>query len=431
MSAQAPGQAQRPCSADVPAATPAAQPPLKRIGAGLRLATETLAQELARPGNAMPQWSRLQWQLAAAATAAHGIAPLLSRLSVWPDRDWSAFLAEQRAHVGDRYRRIAGLLERIDALAQDAGVAIVPLKGAALHANGLYLAGDRPMADIDLLVRAEDAARVGALLQQLGYVAEFAQWKHQTFRPLHAQAVAGLGEHRDTPINIELHARIQERLPLATVDISERVFPRDSRPGLNAYPSNGALMSHLLLHAAGGLCSRSLRLMHLHDIALLATRMSGKDWQVLCDDADGAPWWALPPLRLVLRYYRNAIPTAVLARLRAHCPPLLRLASRRFDLTRVSCSQLWLPALPGIEWARSFGEVARYLRQRLRPSAESRQERADMIRTQLWLQGQAWVTLPQRRRLLLRLLRPVPRMDALYAVRSALQGYAVEPRNLL
>ena len=35
--------------------------------------------------------------------------------------------------------------------AQDAGVAIVPLKGAALHANGLYLAGDRPMADIDLL----------------------------------------------------------------------------------------------------------------------------------------------------------------------------------------------------------------------------------------------------------------------------------------
>lgn len=402
----------------------APQPPLKRVGAGLRLATETLARELARPGNAMPQWNRLQWQLAAAATAAHGIGPLLSRLSLWPDRDWSAFLAEQRAHVAHRYRRIAALLERIDALAQAAGVAIVPLKGAALHAQGLYLAGDRPMADIDLLVRADDAERAAALLQELGYVAEFAQWKHQTFRPLHAQPVASLGEHRDTPINIELHLRIQERLPLATVDISERVFPRDARPGLHPYPSNGALMSHLLLHAAGGICSRSLRLMHLHDISLLATRMTARDWQVLCDDADGAPWWALPPLQLVLRYYRNAIPKAVLARLRAHCPPLLRLVSRRLDLTGASCSQLWLPALPGIEWARSFGEVVRYLRQRLQPSPESRQERADMIRTQLWLQGQSWVALPQRRRVLARLLRPVPRMDTLYAVRSALHGYA-------
>ncbi|TQC63666.1 hypothetical protein, partial [Pantoea dispersa] len=94
------------------------------------------------------------------------------------------------------------------------------------------------------------------------------------------------------------------------------------------------------------------------------------------------------------------------------------------DLTAASCSQLWLPAMPGIEWARSGGEVLDYLRQRLQPSAESRQERAEMIRTQLWLQGQDWVRLPQRRRILQRLLHPVPRMDTLYAVRTALQGYA-------
>ncbi|WP_081044693.1 nucleotidyltransferase family protein [Xanthomonas translucens] len=423
MTVHATAQAHAPCSSN-PLDDRAVQPALKQVGKGLRLATETLARELARPGNAMPQWNRLQWQLAAAATAAHGIGPLLSRRSVWPDRDWSAFLAGQREHVAHRYRRIAALLQRIDTLAQAAGVAIVPLKGAALHAQGLYLPGDRPMADIDLLVRAEDAAQVGALLGELGYVAEFAQWKHLTFRPAQAQPVASLGEHRDTPINIELHLRIQERLPLATVDISERVFPRDSRPGLKPYPSNGALMSHLLLHAAGGICGRSLRLMHLHDIALLATRMSGKDWRVLCDASDGAPWWAWPPLQLMLRYYRTAIPKAVLAQLRAQCPPLLRLVSRRLDLTHASCSQLWLSALPGIEWARSLGEVLRYLRQRLQPSQESRQERADMIRTQLWLQGQSWVALPQRRRVLLRLLRPVPRMDTLYAVRSALQGYA-------
>ncbi|MBB5876325.1 nucleotidyltransferase family protein [Xanthomonas sp. 3498] len=410
-------------AADPPAAVHTATPaqlPLRRIGRGLRLATETLAHELARPGAPMPAWSGLHWQLAAAAAVAHGVAPLLSQRSQWPDRPWRAFLDGQREHVAHRYQRIAALLQRIDALAQTAGLAIVPLKGAALHAQGLYRPGDRPMADIDLLVRPEDAERAAALLGALGYVAEFVQWKHQTFRPAQAQAVQALGEHRDTPINIELHVRIQERLPLRTVDLGERILPRDGKPGLNPYPSNGALMSHLLLHAAGGLCSRSLRLMHLHDLALLAPRMRVSDWQVLTG-ADA--WWAWSPLRLMLRYYRAAIPSAVLKQLRAQCPPLLRLRTRGLDLTAASCSQLWLPALPGIEWARSGREVLDYLRQRLQPSAESRQERAEMIRTQLWLQGQDWVRLPQRRRVLQRLLRPVPRMDTLYAVRTALQGY--------
>ncbi|WP_254457970.1 nucleotidyltransferase family protein [Xanthomonas sacchari] len=407
---------------DLPASAQApAQLPLRRIGRGLRLTTETLAHELARPGAPMPDWSALHWQLAAAAAVAHGVAPLLGQRSQWPDPCWRAFLDAQREHVAHRYQRIAALLQRIDALARTAGLAIVPLKGAALHAQGLYRPGDRPMADIDLLVRPEEAERAATLLGALGYVAEFAQWKHQTFRPAQAQAVPALGEHRDTPINIELHVRLQERLPLRTVDLGERILTHDSMPGLNPYPSNGALMRHLVLHAAGGLCSRSLRLMHLHDLALLALRMRASDWQVVTG-ADA--WWAWPPLRLMLRYYRASIPPAVLAQLRAQCPPLLRLRARGLDLTAVSCSQLWLPALPGIEWARSGREVLDALRQRLHPSAESRQERAEMIRTQLWLQGQDWVRLPQHRRVLQRLLHPVPRMDTLYAVRTALQGYA-------
>ncbi len=45
--------------------------------------------------------------------------------------------------------------------------------------------------------------------------------------------VAGLGEHRDTPINIELHTRIHERLPLDTVDITPAIRPCDARPGIH------------------------------------------------------------------------------------------------------------------------------------------------------------------------------------------------------
>ncbi|MGS0998052.1 nucleotidyltransferase family protein [Rhodanobacter sp. UC4451_H18] len=403
-------------------------PPLKVVRAGLRRTTEALAAELARPGGATPPWSDLEWQLAAAAAAVHGVSPLLCRLSAWRHPPWQAFLAEQHAHVEHRHRRIETLLQGIDAGARASGVAVIALKGCALHALGVYAPGERPMADIDLLVREDDVAPAIGLLQELGYVESFVAWKHRVFKPATGAPFAGLGEHRDTPVNIELHTCIQERLPVTAVDITARIRPPQPRPGLNPYPSAGALMNHLLLHAAGNLCNRSLRLLHLHDIALLSARLAARDWNVLWDERAESPWYALPPLLLVERYYRGVIPPDVLARLGADCHPLLRMVSHRQTLTRVSSSDLWLHALHGIEWSRSAGELGRYLGQRIRPTQESNRERADMVRTQLWLQqGPAWAGLSQRRRILTWLTRPVPRMDTMFAVRAALESPARAP----
>ncbi|UGB45251.1 nucleotidyltransferase family protein [Frateuria edaphi] len=400
-------------------------PPLRTIRAGLRRATEALAAELALPGGGTPDWTPLEWRLAMAAAAAHGVSPLLDRRPSWQHAPWKRFLADQHEHVELRHRRIVDLLHRLDAAARAAGVPLVPLKGAALHALGLYAAGERPMADIDLLVHPGDAQRAAGLLQELGYESSFTQWKHQVFKPVAETPVNALGEHRDTPVNIELHTHIHERLPLATVDLTATVYPHEAQPGLNAYPSQAALMGHLLLHAAGNLCGRSLRLLHLNDISLLATRMTPRDWDVLWQ-AHEPPWWALPPLRLVARYYRHAVPGTVLERLERDCPPLLRAVSSRWTLSAVSCSDLWLHGLAGMEWCRSPGEVARYLHNRLRPTDEARRERADMVRTQLWLQGQSWVVSSQRRRILAWLTRPVPRMDTLYVVRAALESRLAE-----
>jgi hypothetical protein len=398
-------------------------PPLKTVKAGLHRATEALAQELAQPGTVTPDWNGLQWRLASAAVAAHTIAPLLNGRCRWQHPQWQRFLREQREHVEHRQWRIVTLLERIDDHARAVGLAVVPLKGSALHALGLYAPGERPMADIDLLVREGDTGTAVAMLQALGYVESYAQWKHRVFKPARGEPVPGLGEHRDTPINIELHVRIQERLPVSTVDITERIHPRQAQPGLNDYPSIGALMRHLLLHAAGNICSRSMRLMHLHDIALLSARMTADDWTGLVECHEGgASWWALPPLNLVNRYYPRVIPTEVLARLARHCPLLLRKLSRRQTITQVSCSELWLHPLAGMEWSRSAHDVSRYLRNRIRPSQEAIQERADMVRTQLWLQGQDWVRLSHYRRVINWLARPVPRMDIMYAVRAAMEA---------
>ena len=220
-------------------------PPLRIVRNGLRRTTEALAAELAPPGGATPAWSELEWQLASAVAVAHGVSPLLCKSSTWRHSPWQRFLESQREHVELRHRRIAALLQRIDTDARAAGLALVPLKGSALHAMGLYAPGERPMADIDLLVREDDAAPAIRLLLQLGYVESFVQWKHRVFKPATGRPFAGLGEHRDTPINIELHTRIQERLPISTVDITGRIYPQAPRPGLNTYPSIAALMSHL------------------------------------------------------------------------------------------------------------------------------------------------------------------------------------------
>lgn len=403
-------------------------PPLKRVKAGLHRATEALARELARPGTPTPDWNELEWRLASAAAVAHGISPLLSGRCRWRHAPWQRFLHEQHAHVECRQRRIEAMLARIDANARGAGLPVMALKGSALQALGLYAPGERPMADIDLLVRESDAGTAAAMLQSLGHVETYAQWKHLVFKPAIGQPVHGLGEHRDTPVNVELHVRIQERLPVSVADITGHVFPRNADPGLNGYASTGALMGHLLLHAAGSICNRSLRLMHLHDIALLSARMTEDDWRGLGGSCDGEPpWWALPPLRLVERYYPRAIPADALARLARRCPLLLRALSRRHTMTRVSCSELWLHPFAGVEWSRSASDVRRHLENRIRPSREAIQERADMLRTQLWLQGQSWPTMSRGRRAVRWLTRPVPRMDILYAVRAAMESPVLAP----
>jgi hypothetical protein len=407
-------------------------PPLKTVKAGLRVATEALAHELAqaRPGNPTPFWNELEWQLAMATAAAHGVSPLLSQFSQWQHAGWQTFLAQQREHVELRHQRVVSLLQQIGRKARSAQIAVVPLKGSALHAMGLYAPGERPMADVDLLVCEADAAKVSVLLCQLGYEESFTQWKHRVFRPVAAEPCFSLGEHRDTPINIELHTHIHERVPVSTIDLTHRIFPCDPKPGLNAYPSLGATMSHLLLHASGNLCHRSARLIHLNDISLLATRMSVQDWNMLWGErGDESAWWAFPTLQLVNRYYRQAIPRAVLDRAEQDCPRWLRTISKHQTLTKLSCSELWLHAVPGLEWSNGLSEAWRYVQRRIRPDAEMIKERADMVRTQAWLQEKNWVTLPQRRRLIMWLTQPIPRMDTLYVVRSALESSALASRH--
>jgi len=102
---------------------------------------------------------------------------------------------------------------------------------------------------------------------------------------------------------------------------------------------------------------------------------------------------------------------------------LLKIVSRRQTLTQVSCSELWHHTLHGVEWLRSFRDIGRYVRNRVRPTDEALKEHTDLVRTQIWLQEKSWVTLSRGQRALALLTRPLPRMDTLYVVRAALEAF--------
>jgi Uncharacterised nucleotidyltransferase len=397
-------------------------PPAQELHGILRRVTETLAEELANPAAHAPQWSAFEWCAGRAVAAMHGVSPLLSRISSWDgDFGWKPFIDQQRMHTAKRHERIRELLAQVDGAMRTVRVSAVALKGAALHDIGLYVPGDRPMADLDILVRPSDAARTAKLLEALGFIESSSSWKERVFVPRLGKTASVLGEHASNDIKVELHTRICERLPWSITDVSEVIFAPSSGFGLNGYSSTAWLMLHLLLHAAGSMTTRALRLLHLYDISLVAARMEHSDWQQLLEYGNRAKlWWAFPPLGLVSKYFVGTVPQDVLDALAAQCPYFLKRGALRKKLYDYSLSYLWTDALPGIEWSRSLSEMGMYAANRLKPSGDHLALRKHIADTQPWAMQDSWQRSSQARRIVRWISAPQPRTVAVHALQAAM-----------
>jgi len=256
----------------------------------------------------------------------------------------------------------------------------------------------------------------------LGFYESSASWKERVFVPVEGHAARGWGEHSGNDLKVELHERICERLPWRITDVSEGIFPSPAHPGLNAYPSNASLMTHLLLHAAGSMAFQALRLLHLHDLAQLASRMTEQDWDALVEsEACGEGlWWAYPPLQLTSRYFPGRIPAGVLKALADVCPYFLDKATRHQTLYDVSFSYLWVDALPGIGWSRSFREILAYAARRVWPGSAHIAQREHVANTEAWASQSRWSRLSQGRRILRWIISRPTRTLTVHAIRTAL-----------
>jgi len=395
-----------------------AMPPMEMVKRALARTTETLVRELGMAGPQAPQWSGFEWRAAMAASTIHGISALLATRLRWAGPiEWQAFLAEQLAQSIERERRIRVLRERIDMAAREAGVALVGLKGTALMPLGLYRAGERPMSDIDLLVQETDFDAATQMIERLGYQRGAARRRHLDFQPLVKCADPAFGEHPDNPIKIELHPRIAEPLPLIEADITALCWTAAPRPGLNAYPSRAALLRHLLLHAAGNLTSRSLRLMQLLDIVRLVPLLDDHEWAELEADLG---WWAWPPLVMLGHYFPLHLPQALVQRLQRECPRRLQGAMARQRLAAVSLCQMELAAFPGLGWSRSPAEALRYMARRLLPERKDQVLVQQLARSDPVLTSTAWTGKSRAEKALRWVFTKPPRVQSIYSVQKAL-----------
>jgi hypothetical protein len=114
-------------------------------------------------------------------------------------------------------------------------------------------------------------------------------------------------------------------------------------------------------------------MIQLHDMALLARRLSATDWHCLLTPPAprAASWWALPPLQLLRRYYPRALPANIGDALQAKCPALLKVTARRRRLADVSVSNPRRPLFPALLWAATLPEACRFMTDRVRRGAQA------------------------------------------------------------
>jgi hypothetical protein len=211
-------------------------------------------------------------------------------------------------------------------------------------------------------------------------------------------------------------------LPAMATDITQHLWRRETHAGLNSYPSDASLLMHLLLHAAGNIRARALRLIQLNDIARLAARFGPQDWQeLLAARPDRSTmWWAWAPLLLTARYYPSAIPPGVYDGLSAQCPRLLCSRVRRQRLVDVSWSNIRIEAFPGLEWSRTLPEALAFMSSRIWPSHAARSELKEGAAQIPESSTVPWYGISHGARVLRWIWSNPPRVQTLLSVRTAL-----------
>ncbi len=201
--------------------------------------------------------------------------------------------------------RMMGFLRRIASRFNDAGVPLMALKGAALNLVLFERPDDRPMSDLDLLIRIDDVERAFELLEAAGALRGEPLVREDFFPRYHYESefVAG----RIAPVRIDLHVRPFRPLRYARVIPESALWERaDSVTFGGAYvlvPSSEEMLIHLAAHSA---IHGNGRMLWLQDIRRwILARESQIDWDRFLETA--SRWRLIHAVREALRKTENEL----------------------------------------------------------------------------------------------------------------------------
>lgn len=277
----------------------------------------TIAGWLAEPEPKNPSWPSETWETFQFVCRVHGVAPLLRQKiggAAWLAKPTRSWLAEQYAFNSRRIAKMHAELKEILALFGQHNIPLMPLKGSIISVEYYQDPGQRPMADLDLLIRAENFEAGARLLNRLGYERAVTHWKHIEFsRPGNRQVVSTTCEHPDNPRKLELHLRCRETFGGPTLDLTEMMWEHATRGDLlgeqTLLPTIEALWLHGLVHATYHIWQGRGRLIHLIDLARLSPHLANPQRWLAKVDAR----FTYPALALQQQYLPGSLGDALLA----------------------------------------------------------------------------------------------------------------------
>ena len=174
--------------------------------------------------------------------------------------------------------RMMHLLERIAARFNDVGVPLLALKGAALNLTVHERPDERPMSDLDLLIKPDHIDRAFALLEGLGALRGEPLVREDFFPRFYYETEYAAGHIY--PVRIDLHVRPFRPLRYSRLVPEDALWRRAETVRIGAahilVPCAEDMLIHLAAHAA---IHGDSRAMWRRDIKLWAEAHEGRiDW---------------------------------------------------------------------------------------------------------------------------------------------------------
>jgi hypothetical protein len=286
-------------------------------------------------GGPLPRADESTWRAAATRLINDGLAGLTltilardNRTDTLPAKTWAALEAERGRVKAEQARLFAGLAE-IRLLLEAADTAFFVHKGGAIAPLLYERPEDRPMVDVDLVIRPRDWERACAVLIGAGYRfpegsgAQF--WRENYYN-------VPIRSPQDPPSHFDLHWSLAQegRYVVDVEDLFSRLAPcLPDGSGLRRLANEDLLLS-LFLHLAYHYFEA--RLLWLYDMKLLLQKLP-LDWDLLLARADAWGLRTVTALNLIYleKVFPGTVPEAVSRRTQPGAARLAMLKPLRSD----------------------------------------------------------------------------------------------------